>query len=134
MFTTFFHGTIRKYIVAFGTIFNNIYINRINSTGETVQSMKVPLSYGPKEKFLARLEGDPLLSKPIAIALPRIAFEIVNISSNLLFCGTASSSNLIDMMEKRNRSRFSQKTSFIRIKLSRKLNKFPQKVDNNIRY
>ena len=80
MFTTFFHGTIRKYIVAFGTIFNNIYINRINSTGETVQSMKVPLAYGPKEKFLARIDGDPLLSKPIAMTLPRIAFEIVNIS------------------------------------------------------
>jgi hypothetical protein len=47
--------------------------------------------------------------------------EIVNLSSNLLFCGTASSSNLIDMMEKRNRSRFSQKTNFIRIKDSKSL-------------
>ena len=59
----------------FGTLFNNIYINRINSSNETVQSMKVPLSYGPKEKFLARLEGDPTFNRP-AMVLPRMAFEI----------------------------------------------------------
>lgn len=80
MFNTFYHGTIRKYIVAFGTLFNDIYINRINSSDETIQTMKVPLSYGPKEKFLARLEGDPSLTRPFSIVLPRMAFELVNIS------------------------------------------------------
>lgn len=63
----------------FGTLFNEIYINRINSNNETVQSMKVPLSYGPKEKFLARLEGDPTFNRP-AMVLPRMAFEITSIS------------------------------------------------------
>jgi hypothetical protein len=63
----------------FGTLFNSIYINRINSSNETVQSMKVPLSYGPKEKFLARLEGDPTFNRP-AMVLPRMAFEITSIS------------------------------------------------------
>lgn len=80
MFTTFYHGLLRKYVVIFGTLFNNIYINRQNSTGETVQSMKVPLSYGPKDKFLARLEGDPNLNRPFATVLPRMGFEITSIT------------------------------------------------------
>ena len=79
MFSTFYHGTIRKYVVVFGTLFNNIYINRVNSTGEQVQSMKVPLSYGPKDKFLARLENDPTFNRP-AMVLPRMAFEISSMS------------------------------------------------------
>lgn len=79
MFTTFYHGIIRKYVVMFGTLFNDIYINRENSAAETVQTMKVPLSYGPKEKFLARLEGDPTFNRP-AMVLPRMAFEISAIS------------------------------------------------------
>jgi len=80
MFNTFYHGAIRKYIVAFGTLFNDIHINRVNSSNETIQTMKVPLSYGPKEKFLARLEGDPELNRPFSMVLPRMAFELVNIS------------------------------------------------------
>ena len=80
MFNTYYHGTIRKYIVAFGTLFNDIHINRVNSNNETIQTMKVPLSYGPKEKFLARLEGDPELNRPFSMVLPRMAFELVNIS------------------------------------------------------
>lgn len=79
MFNQFYHGSLRKYVVMFGTLFNSIYINRINSSNETVQSMKVPLSYGPKEKFLARLEGDPTFNRP-AMVLPRMAFEITSIS------------------------------------------------------
>jgi hypothetical protein len=79
VFSTFYHGTIRKYVVVFGTLFNNIYINRVDSTGEQVQSMKVPLSYGPKDKFLARLENDPTFNRP-AMVLPRMAFEISSMS------------------------------------------------------
>lgn len=79
MFTPFYHGTFRKYVVMFGTLFNNIYINRVNSTGEQVETMKVPLSYGPKDKFLARLENDPSFKRP-AMVLPRMSFEITSIS------------------------------------------------------
>lgn len=79
MFTTFYHGTIRKYVVVFGTLFNEVYINRNNSTGEQVQTIRVPLSYGPKDKFLARIEGDPNLSRP-AMVLPRMTFEISSMS------------------------------------------------------
>ena len=72
------HNVLRKYVILFGTTFNNIYITRENSTGETVQTLKVPLSYGPKEKYLARLEGDPNLNNKVAITIPRISFEMVN--------------------------------------------------------
>ena len=73
---TFYHGTLRKYVVLFGTIFNNIIIERDNAAGIVQQTMKVPLSYGPKEKFLARLEGDPTLENQAAIVLPRMSFEM----------------------------------------------------------
>ena len=76
---TFFHDTIRKYVILFGTLFNTIYINRTNSAGEVVQTMKVPLAYGPKEKFLVRNTQDPNLNKPVQIQLPRMGFEIRDI-------------------------------------------------------
>lgn len=78
--TTFGHGTLRKYIIYFGTLFNNIWINRYDNDGNLVQNIKVPLNYGPHEKFLARLEGNPDLQRPIAMQLPRMAFEITGIT------------------------------------------------------
>ena len=76
----FYHETIRKIIVSFGTIFNNIQIVRKNSSGNITQSMKVPLAYGPKQKFLTRIREDASISKTTAITLPRIAFEIQTLS------------------------------------------------------
>lgn len=75
-----YHGALRKYTIYFGNLFTQIYIDRDDSEGETVQTMQVPLNYGPKEKFLARVEGNPELDRPIAIQLPRMAFEIINIA------------------------------------------------------
>jgi hypothetical protein len=74
--STFHHNTLRKYVILFGTVFNNIYVTRQNNEGETVQTIKVPLSYGPKEKYLARLEGSPTLDNKIAMTVPRISFEM----------------------------------------------------------
>ena len=72
----FYHETVRNVIVAFGTMFNNIQIVRKNNTGNIIQSMKVPLAYGPKQKYLTRLDADPSLSSATAITLPRLGFEI----------------------------------------------------------
>lgn len=82
MFQTFYHGTIRKYIILFGTLFNEIYINRkgLTTDQDFVQTLRVPLSYGPKEKFLARTDGDPTFGRPTAIVLPRMSFEIIDMS------------------------------------------------------
>lgn len=75
---TWSHDTLRKYIIVFGTLFNDIYINRTNSSGEIVQTLKVPLTYGPKEKVLARLEQNPTMSNQVGIVLPRISFELTS--------------------------------------------------------
>jgi hypothetical protein len=78
--STFYHETLRKCIVGFGTLFNDIHITRKDSSGNTIQSMKVPLAYGAKQKFLSRLTEDPSLTKTVAITLPRIGFEIGQIA------------------------------------------------------
>ena len=72
----FYNESIRKTIVAFGSLFNDIYIERKDSGGTTIQTLKVPLAYGPKQKFIIRLEADPNLDQKVAITLPRIGFEI----------------------------------------------------------
>jgi hypothetical protein len=72
----FYHETTRNIVVAFGTMFNQIDIVRKNNSGAVTQSMKVPLAYGPKQKWLARLSEDPELNKKVAVTLPRIGFEI----------------------------------------------------------
>ena len=75
-----YHETTRKVVVAFGTMFNNIQLVRKDNDGTITQSMKVPLAYGPRQKFLVRLREDPDLTKQVAITLPRIGFEITGLS------------------------------------------------------
>ena len=75
----FYNESLRKCIIAFGSLFNDIYISRRNSGGTEVQSMKVPLAYGPKQKFMVRLDADPNLDQKVAITLPRIGFEIAGL-------------------------------------------------------
>ena len=76
----FYHETMRKVVVSFGTIFNNINIVRKNNSGAIIQKMKVPLAYGPAQKFLTRLDNDPSLKNKVAVTLPRIGFEIANLA------------------------------------------------------
>ena len=76
----FYHETIRKMVVTFGTIFNNVNIVRKDNNDNIVQKMKVPLAYGPKQKFLVRLDQDANLDSKVAITLPRLGFEIQNLT------------------------------------------------------
>ena len=76
----FYHETVRSIIVGFGTLFNDIHIVRKNNSGVITQSMKVPLAYGPKQKWLARLDQDAGLESKVAITLPRLGFEIQNMA------------------------------------------------------
>ena len=73
---TFYNESLRKTVIAFGSLFNDIYISRKDSSGADIQTLKVPLAYGPKQKFIIRLEADPGLDRAIAITLPRLGFEI----------------------------------------------------------
>jgi|688.fasta_scaffold84411_1 hypothetical protein len=79
----FYHGTIRKCIVAFGTLFSDIYIDRREGnsvTGTVAQRLQIPLAYAPKEKYLVRIEQDPNLENNTYVSLPRMSFEILGYS------------------------------------------------------
>lgn len=76
----FYNQTIRKTIAVFGSLFNNITIRRKTASGGFINKIKVPLSYGPREKFLARLDSLAKQEDQIAIKLPRISFEIAGIA------------------------------------------------------
>jgi hypothetical protein len=76
----FYWGTIRKSIVAFGNMFNNIHIDRRNGTGDITQTLRVPLAYSPKQKFLARIAAQPQsFEQSFETYLPRIGFEMSGI-------------------------------------------------------
>ena len=79
MFGHFYNQGMRKMTVAFGQVFNNIQIKRTGSDS-TIQSIRVPLAYAPKEKFLVRLDQQPNLEdRQFAVTLPRMGFEISGI-------------------------------------------------------
>ena len=77
--TYFYHEIIRKTIISFGTLFNDIYIRHTKSDGSVLDETKVGLSYGPMQKFLAKIQEQEQLSKSIAITLPRMSFEMTGI-------------------------------------------------------
>jgi hypothetical protein len=76
----YYHGIIKKAIVAFGRMFSEIQIERMDDTGAVIQTVNVPIAYGPKEKWLVRLEQDPSLDNNVNTILPRMAFEITGYS------------------------------------------------------
>lgn len=81
--TKFYHSALKNCVVGFGTLFNNITIDRVSTDGSTVlQSIKVPLSYSPREKFLRRIEErNSIDAQPdVKAMLPRMAFEIENVA------------------------------------------------------
>ena len=78
--TYFYHEILRRTVISFGTVFNDIHIRHKNSTGGDISDMRVPLAYGPMQKFLARLEQQPELNKAVQITLPRMSFETTDIS------------------------------------------------------
>ena len=78
--TYYYHEIIRKTIISFGTLFNDINIRHDNKDGSTFSELKVPLAYGPSQKFLARLEQQADLNKPVQITLPRMSFEMTSVN------------------------------------------------------
>ena len=76
----FYHQIIRKTVIAFGTLFNDIYVRHDDNAGNVISEMKVPVAYGPRQKFLARVTQQAELNKATQITLPRMSFEINNIS------------------------------------------------------
>ena len=78
--TYFYHEIIRKTVIAFGTLFNDVHIRHQDAAGKDINEMKVPVSYGPRQKFLARIQQQPDLNKATQLSLPRMSFEVNNIT------------------------------------------------------
>ena len=76
----FYHEIIRKTVIAFGTLFNDIHVRHQDGAGNDLGDIKVPIAYGPRQKFLARITQQAELNKATQITLPRMSFEISSIS------------------------------------------------------
>ena len=74
----FYNETIRKTVIAFGTLFNNIKIKKFASDGKAISQIKVPVAYGPMQRFLARIEQQANFDDNVAITLPRLSFELTS--------------------------------------------------------
>jgi hypothetical protein len=72
----FYNRTIRKVVVAFGTMFNDLEVVRFTKNGQIQQKMTVPLSYGAKEKYLTRIISNPNLTKSVSTVVPRMSFNL----------------------------------------------------------
>jgi hypothetical protein len=77
----FYHATVRKAVAVFGTLFNDLEVIRKDGSGGLINQVKVPLAYGPKEKYLAR--SDQSGSEAVAIKMPRMSFEITGLEQDL---------------------------------------------------
>jgi hypothetical protein len=64
----------------FGNLFNEIQVDRYNDTGTKIQTLNVPIEYGPKQKFIQRVTSDPTLNREISATLPRLGFEFTGMS------------------------------------------------------
>ena len=78
--TYFYHEILRRTVISFGTLFNEIHVQKQDKDGKVISDLNVPLAYGPRGKFLARLEQLQELNKPTAISLPRMSFEMTDLS------------------------------------------------------
>jgi hypothetical protein len=99
MFEYFYHEILRKTVIAFGSLFNNISIKHTNNSNQVVSIIKVPLAYGPTQKFLARINQSPNLNKPIQITLPRMSFEFTGLTYDSTRKSTTTQSFLVKSTE-----------------------------------
>jgi len=79
MFEYFYNEIFRSVIIGFGSLFNGIEIQHKNSDDDTVSVIKVPLAYGPTQKFLARMQQEADLNRPVQMTLPRMSFEFIGL-------------------------------------------------------
>ena len=80
MFEYFYNEILRKTVVSFGSLFNNIIIKHKDQSDNVIDQLKVPLAYGPIQKFLARLEQTPDLNTSVQMTLPRMSFEFTGLT------------------------------------------------------
>ena len=79
MFDYFYNEIFRSVIIAFGSLFNGIEVHHVDANDKTKSIIKVPLAYGPTQKFLARLKENPNLNHAVQMTLPRMSFEFTDL-------------------------------------------------------
>ena len=80
MFEHFYNEIFRSVIISFGSLFNGIEVHKKDADNDTFRIIKLQLSYGPTQKFLARMEQQADLNKPVQMTLPRMSFEFTDLS------------------------------------------------------
>jgi len=80
MFEYFYNEIFRRTIISFGSLFNDIEIKQEDSSGNINNQFRVPLAYGPTQKFLARINQQPDLNKSVSLSLPRMSFEFIGLT------------------------------------------------------
>jgi hypothetical protein len=125
--THFYHKLIRKYVVLFGTMFNNITLVKTNQdTGAEIERMKIPITYAPKEKYISRLRSDPDLQRQIQIRLPRLSFEL----TGMAYDATRKQNSILKVAK--SNSSTSGKSSYMHVPydLSFELNLYARNIDD----
>jgi hypothetical protein len=76
----YYNSLLRNYVIAFGSMFDELTVARFDATGAVVQTIGIPIAYGPKEKWLVRIKQDPALLKTVQITLPTASFELTGLT------------------------------------------------------
>lgn len=123
----FYYQLTRKYVILFGNMFNNITLMRKSKTsGLEIERIKVPLIYAPKEKYIARLASDPDLQREIQAVLPRMSFEITNIS----YDSTRKQNSILKNARANTSSQFSSQYMGVPYDLGFELNIYTRNIDD----
>jgi len=82
MFEFFSNESLRKLVVGFGNLFNDVYVGKFNDNGELLEKNRVPITYGPKEKFIRRIQEPSTISEDVRVevTLPRLGFEMLGMN------------------------------------------------------
>lgn len=74
-----YNRVIRKIVIGFGNLFDNIKLYRFDSDQNTTEQVLVPIAYATKERYVMRLQDDPNLDKKVKLSLPRMSFEMAGL-------------------------------------------------------
>jgi hypothetical protein len=123
----FYYKLLRKYVIIFGTIFNNITLIRTEKDSNTeIKRWKVPIVYGPKDHFVTRLESDPDLLRELQNILPRMSFEITGIN----YDASRKQNSLLRMAKGDNASRVSSQYMGVPYDITFELNVYAKTIDD----
>lgn len=75
----FYHSLLRRYVIAFGSMFDDLTVARLDVDGTVKQTIAVPIAYGPKESWLVRIKQDPNLIRTVQVQIPAASFEVTGL-------------------------------------------------------